>query len=180
MPQPGCDSETQSATSGRRWMSPIGFGLPRIEAMRHTVRMNPSVEILRNGTRIALGAFMLFAGVSHFRSTQSFLAQVPPFLPAREFLVQASGVVELALGLALLFASRNRAYVGLVLAAFYVVIFPGNIAQYMTHTAAFGLDTDAARAIRLLFQPALIALALWSTGSHIQVRSWITSQLKGR
>lgn len=141
--------------------------------------MQRPAELVRTGTRVGLGVFMLFAGIGHFRSTQSFLAQVPPFLPAREFIVQASGVVEIVLGFALLFASRNRAQVGLLLAAFYVVIFPGNIAQFMTHTAAFGLDTDAARAIRLLFQPVLIALALWSTGGHVQVRAWITSKLKG-
>ena len=54
--------------------------------------------------------------------------------------------------------------VGALLALFYVLIFPGNINQYVNHIDAFGLDTDQARLIRLFFQPVLIFLALWSTG----------------
>lgn len=106
---------------------------------------------------------MVSAGVGHFRSTQSFLAQVPPFLPAREFIVQASGVVEIAFALALLLARRRRATVGWLLAAFYVLVFPGNISQFLTHTDAFGLDSDTARGVRLLFQPLLVVWALWCT-----------------
>jgi uncharacterized membrane protein len=113
--------------------------------------------------RLVLAAFMMFAGAGHFRSTQSFLAQVPPFLPAREFIVQASGVVEIAMALALLLARRRRATVGWLLAAFYVIVFPGNISQFLTHTDAFGLDSDAARGTRLLFQPVLVVWALWCT-----------------
>ena len=50
-------------------------------------------------------------------------------------------------------------------AAFFVVIFPGNIAQYVEGTDAFGLDSDGARAARLAFQPVLVAAAPWSTGA---------------
>ena len=121
--------------------------------------------MLRNLVRLALAAFMLFAGLGHFRSTESFLAQVPPFLPAPELIVQVSGVIEIALALSLAFWKSRRIETGWILAAFYVVIFPGNISQYLTATDAFGLDTDSARLIRLLFQPVLIFLALWSTNA---------------
>lgn len=46
-----------------------------------------------------------------------------------------------------------------------MAIFPGNISQYLTGSDAFGPNSDAARAIRLLFQPVLVAWALWSTGA---------------
>ena len=46
-----------------------------------------------------------------------------------------------------------------------MAIFPGNISQYLEHMNAFGLNTDQARAIRLLFQPVLVIWALWSTGA---------------
>jgi uncharacterized membrane protein len=59
---------------------------------------------------------------------------------------------------------KRRAVVGLLLAAFFVVIFPGNIAQWVHHRDAFGLNSDRARLVRLFFQPVLIAWALWSTG----------------
>lgn len=115
--------------------------------------------------RLALATILLVAGIGHFRSTAEFTAQVPPWMPAPEVVVYVSGVVELALGTALLLLTRYRVLVGWIVAAFFVVIFPGNISQFLTRTDAFGLDSDAARFIRLLFQPALVWLALWSTGA---------------
>jgi uncharacterized membrane protein len=50
-------------------------------------------------------------------------------------------------------------------ALFFVLIFPGNINQYVNHLNAFGLDADTKRFIRLLFQPLLVAWALWSSGA---------------
>jgi uncharacterized membrane protein len=58
---------------------------------------------------------------------------------------------------------------GLFLAVFYVLIFPGNIAQYLGNKTAFGLDTDQKRLARLFFQPVLIAWALWSTGAMSKI-----------
>ncbi len=48
-------------------------------------------------------------------------------------------------------------------AAFFVAVFPGNIAQFVEHRDAFGLDSDAKRFVRLLFQPALVAWAIGAT-----------------
>lgn len=122
--------------------------------------------------RIVLGSFMVFAGVSHFTAADAFTAQVPPWMPFAEAVIAISGVIEIALGLGLWFAPRHlRPVVGWALAAFYVVIFPGNISQYLTGTSEFGLDTDAARLIRLLFQPVLIAWALWCTGAWASYRA---------
>ena len=115
--------------------------------------------------RMVLAAILLFAGIGHFRSTAEFTAQVPPWMPAAEVVVYVSGVVEILLGLALLALPRQRVLVGWIVAGFFVVIFPGNVSQFLTQTDAFGLDSDAARFIRLLFQPLLVALALWSTGA---------------
>ena len=121
--------------------------------------------------RWVLAAFLFFAGVSHFASTDAFRAQVPPWMPAPVAVVYVSGVIEIALALALAFLSKKRAQVGWVVAAFFVIVFPGNISQFLTHTSAFGLDTDAARAIRLLFQPLLVVWALWCTGAWSTWRS---------
>lgn len=117
--------------------------------------------------RFALGAFLTFAGISHLTFARSeFQAQVPTWVPfSVDFVVVASGVVEIALGLSLLVLRRYRVPVGLVTAAFFVAIFPGNISQYVTHQDAFGLDTDTKRLVRLFFQPLLVAWALWGTGA---------------
>jgi uncharacterized membrane protein len=116
-----------------------------------------------------LALVLAIAGVGHFTSTAAFTAQVPAWLPQPEVVVYVSGVVELGLAAALLLARRRRTTVGWLVAAFFVLVFPGNISQLVTQTEAFGLDTDAARAVRLLFQPVLVVWALWSTGAW---RAW--------
>lgn len=130
---------------------------------------DPERPSLRTVGRWALAVVLLIAGVGHFTSTEAFTAQVPTWLPAPEAVVYVSGVVELGLAAALLLARRHRTAVGWVVAAFFVIVFPGNISQLVTQTDAFGLDTDAARAVRLLFQPVLVVWALWSTGAW---RAW--------
>ena len=117
--------------------------------------------------RVLLAAGLLAAGVAHLSWARAeFQAQVPSWLPvADDLVVLASGAVEIVLGIALLIASQHRAGVGWVTAAFFVVIFPGNVAQYVEGTDAFGLDSDGARAARLALQPVLVAAALWSTGA---------------
>jgi uncharacterized membrane protein len=121
--------------------------------------------------RLVLAAILIFAGIGHFRDTQEFTAQVPPWAPAPEFIVYASGVVEILLGLALIALPKYRVAVGWLIAGFFVIIFPGNISQFITQTDAFGLDSDAARFIRLLFQPLLVVLALWSSGAWSAFRN---------
>lgn len=123
---------------------------------------------LQNVTRGLLGSFMVVAGTGHLTfARQDFQAQVPDFVPLdKDTTVLASGVVEIALGLALLLLKgKNRRRMGVGLAAFYVAIFPGNIHQYQQHLSAFNLDTDRKRLIRLFFQPVLIGAALYSTGA---------------
>jgi uncharacterized membrane protein len=117
--------------------------------------------------RLALGLFLLFAGIAHLTyGRAAFSAQVPDWLPVSDdVVVVGSGVVELALGAALIALPRHRVAVGWITAAFFILIFPGNISQFVNRVDAFGLTTDTARAVRLLFQPLLVLWALWSTGA---------------
>jgi len=127
--------------------------------------------VVRTFARWLLGAALVFAGVGHLTfARQSFVAQVPQWLPLPvDFVVLASGVVEILLGLSLIVLARYRVVVGWVVAAFFVAVFPGNIEQFIRGTDAFGLDSDVARAVRLVFQPVLVVWALWSTGAW---RAW--------
>lgn len=123
--------------------------------------------VWQNICRILLGAFMVMAAVGHLTFQRAeFQAQVPDWIPlSKDFVVIASGIAELAFGLSLLFFKKQRVNTGIALAVFYILIFPGNIAQYVNHTNAFGLDTDTKRLVRLFFQPVLIIWALWCTGA---------------
>jgi uncharacterized membrane protein len=122
---------------------------------------------LRTAGRWLLGAALVGAGISHLTAQrEEFQAQVPGWFPAdADVVVLVSGVVEIALGLALVLLARQQVVVGWIAAAFFVVIFPGNVAQLVEGTDAFGLDSDVKRFVRLFFQPVLVVWALWSTGA---------------
>ena len=131
--------------------------------------MSSSKELVRKMAQILLGATLLYTGTLHLTTRRAeFQAQVPTWLPlSPDFVVIASGFVEIALGFALI-SLRRRREVGVATALFFLAIFPGNINQYVNGIDAFGLDTDRARAIRLLFQPILVLWALWSAGVPIK------------
>jgi uncharacterized membrane protein len=139
---------------------------------------NRAALLVRTAARVLLGVALASAGVSHLGSARAeFQAQVPPWVPLDpDFVVLASGVVEIILGLSLVFVWRWKAWVGIIVAAFFIAIFPGNISQFVNGIDAFGLDTDDARGIRLLFQPLLVLWALWSTSAWSlikrQVAKW--------
>ena len=126
--------------------------------------------LVKNIAQLGLGAFLFFAGNSHLGSNRTeFLAQVPTWLPLNaDFVVVASGLVEITLGICLIITTfifnHLRHKVGLIVAIFFILIFPGNINQYVNGIDAFGLDTDQKRLIRLFFQPLLVVWALWSAG----------------
>jgi uncharacterized membrane protein len=129
------------------------------------------MTFIKSLAQIALGAFLLSAGISHLGSNRTeFLAQVPTWLPLNaDFVVVASGLVEITLGAILittvLIFKRYRSQVGLITGIFFILIFPGNINQYVNQIDAFGLDTDTKRLIRLFFQPPLVIWALWCSGA---------------
>ncbi len=117
--------------------------------------------------RVLLGAGLIFAGIGHITFARSeFTAQVPPWLPIEpDIVVVGSGFVELLLGAGLVILPRFSKQFGWAVAIFFMLIFPGNVSQFTEHRDAFGLNTDLARAIRLLFQPLLVFWALWSTNA---------------
>ena len=123
--------------------------------------------------RTLLGAALTYAGITHLTTNRKeFLAQVPTWVPLdADFVVVASGVVEILLGLSLILLIKYQIQVGWITAAFFVAIFPGNISQYVNGIDAFGLDTDQARLTRLFFQPLLVIWALWCTGAWKSYRN---------
>jgi uncharacterized membrane protein len=131
-------------------------------AMKNNVILNTKAQ---NTTRILLGSFFIFTGIGHLTFMRmAFLAQVPNWVPMDPGLVVLlSGVVELILGVSLIFLPKKQTTVGWLVAVFLVVIFPGNIAQLVNHNYEFGLNSDLLLWLRLPFQPILIVAVLWST-----------------
>lgn len=122
---------------------------------------------MRAVARWLLAVLMMIAGVAHFAALDSFLLLVPSWVPWPTAIVWVTGVMEIALGVALALAPDGgpRRKVGWLLAVFLLAVFVGNIAQAVSGVDAFGLDTDSERWGRLVFQPLLIAWALWSTSA---------------
>ena len=131
------------------------------------------MHLIRTAFQWVLGAALTYAGITHLTTSRTeFQAQVPTWVPLdADFVVIASGVVEILLGLSLIFLFKYRTRIGWITAAFFVAIFPGNISQYINGIDAFGLDTDQARLNRLFFQPLLVIWALWSTGAWKSYRA---------
>ena len=130
-------------------------------------------KVLRAATQTAMGAALVGTGVGHLTTLRrEFRAQVPSWFPADpDLVVVVSGVAEVGLGAALLVTWQQpaRAVVGAATAAFFVAIFPGNVAQLLEHKDGFGLDSDAKRLARLPFQAVLVAGALYGTDA---LRTW--------
>jgi uncharacterized membrane protein len=136
------------------------------------------MALIKTLAQLGLGAFLLSAGISHLESNRTeFLAQVPTWLPLDpDFVVIASGLVEITLGVLLittaLILKKYRKVIGLTTALFFILIFPGNINQYVNQIDAFGLDTDTKRLIRLLFQPPLVIWALWCSNAFRLIKKF--------
>lgn len=128
------------------------------------VETNP----IQSVSRILLGVFLSLVGVGHLSvMRQELLAQIPNWLPMDgDLVVVLSGVVEIILGVGLIILpGMYRVLIGWASAAFFVLIFPGNISQYVNQIDAFGLNSDSSRLMRLFFQPVFVIWALWSTGA---------------
>jgi uncharacterized membrane protein len=124
-------------------------------------------KVLARTPQIVLGLALAYAGVGHLTTSRAeFQAQVPTvFADYADFVVLASGVVEIALGVGLIALWKYRVQIGWIVAAFFVAVFWGNISQYVNGVDAFGLDTDTKRLVRLFFQPLLVIWAVGSTGA---------------
>lgn len=123
------------------------------------------VENYQTIARILLGCLLLYTGTGHLTFLRiPFQAQVPDWVPlGKDLVVILSGIVELCLGLSLVFWRKQKKLAGIATALFFVAVFPGNISQYINGIDAFGLHSDMARLIRLLFQPLLVVWALFGS-----------------
>lgn len=119
-----------------------------------------SLSVARRG-QIALAFVFLFTGAGHFAQTDQMAQMLPPWVPARGFVVLASGVVEWLLAGALMVGKYPR-LVGMSVIAFLVLVFPGNVYAAINRVDFGGHGAGPAYLlIRAPFQLFLIAWAYW-------------------
>ena len=89
------------------------------------------MHLIRKLTQILLGATLIYTGTLHLTTSRmEFQAQVPPWVPfSPDFVVLASGVVEIALGLALVSLQRRRE-VGIATALFSIFFSSARTSSY--------------------------------------------------
>ena len=80
---------------------------------------------MRKAFQLLLGLVLIYAGILHLTTQrEEFQAQVPSWVPLdADFVVVASGIVEILIGLALITLWRYRQQVGLLTALFFIAIF---------------------------------------------------------
>jgi uncharacterized membrane protein len=117
----------------------------------------------RGAARLGMAIAMTFAGAAHLFVATPFIQHLPTWVPLRAEIVLGSGLIEIALGIALLLPPPTRRRAGVVLALYLLAVFPGNV-----YVAVFNVEVDGQPGglypwIRLPLQMLFIAWALWST-----------------
>lgn len=111
-------------------------------------------------SKIVLSLLFILAGINHFRSPEPYLSLIPLYVPYPTLMNYLSGIIEIILGVALLFKySQKTAAWGII---FLMIAFiPAHI--YMIQKAPFtmgaALITPAIAWIRLPLQGILIVWA---------------------
>ncbi|MDQ3899184.1 MAG: hypothetical protein M3319_01575, partial [Actinomycetota bacterium] len=87
--------------------------------------------------RVAIAVAMAVAGVAHLLMPTPFVQHLPTSVPMREELILAAGLLEIALGVALLLPQPRRRLAGLALAGYLVAVFPSNV-----YVAVAGVEVE--------------------------------------
>lgn len=130
--------------------------------------------MLKTVARWLLAAFLIAAGVMHFVDPWFFVQIMPPYVPWHWELVYLSGVIEIALGIALLVRSTRRAAAWGAIALF-VAVFPANLHMAMANVQfdpvpAMGQPSRTAAWLRLPMQIVFMAWAWWLTRPDVPDR----------
>lgn len=129
------------------------------------------IPFLRDGRacmRLALTLALMFFGVDHLVTPERYLAMIETWMPWPEKVIAITGLCEIAGGLGLCLPALRR-WAGLLLAVYFIAVFPANI-----HNAVQGLNVEGLPSsqwyywLRLAFQPLAVWWALYGAG----ILSW--------
>ncbi|PKQ61690.1 hypothetical protein BZG02_14800 [Labilibaculum filiforme] len=108
------------------------------------------------GVRFFFAFFMIMGGVQHFLKPDFYLPWVPEFLPFPVLVIYLSGIVEIGLGLLLVFRRYTRiAAIGIFV--LMLLFLPIHIWDIFSDDPAIG--SQKAALIRLPFQFLFMAIA---------------------
>lgn len=134
-------------------LTAVGAGL-------HHARI-PGLDSWPARMRVALTLALLLVGADHWINPERYLAMMPPWVALHLELVLFTGAAEIAGGIGL-FWNRARRLAGLMLAIYFVAVFPANIHNALNGLAVEGLPQAAWYYwARLPFQPLAIWWALY-------------------
>ena len=118
--------------------------------------------------RLAMALALLFAGTDHWLNPQRYLGMLPSWVPLPLETVLFTGAAEIAGALGLL-VPRLRRLAGLLLAVYFVAVFPANLHNALNSVAVEGLPQAGWYYwARLPFQP----LAIWWALFAAQIIVW--------
>jgi uncharacterized membrane protein len=121
----------------------------------------PARFAVRTASRIALAAFFAAAGINHFRTPATYVAMIPPWLPAPDVLNRIAGICEI-LGAAGVLVPALRAAAGWGLVALLVAVFPANLHVALAGRMPGLTAPPWALWLRLPLQGVLVAWVAWS------------------
>jgi uncharacterized membrane protein len=124
--------------------------------------------LLRPAVRVLLAAFYVSAGLAHLRNPAPFVQITPDWVPYPQAVVWWTGVAELAGAAALAqpFSAKLIRAGGIGLALYALCVWPANINHMVMDLARDDMGWGLGYHIpRMIAQPLLIWLALWSSGT---------------
>jgi uncharacterized membrane protein len=124
---------------------------------RRAVLRGQKQEDLRPAAAAGVGLLFLFTASGHFLQTGPMVQMLPSWVPARELLVYATGVLEIAIAAALFFRRSRRAGAW-VAAAALLAFFPANVYAALQHVPMGG---HAWGPVYLLVRAPLQLFILW-------------------
>lgn len=118
--------------------------------------MKNSSNTIWTGVRILFAVFMIMGGVQHFLKPYFYQPFVPVFLPFPIAIIYLSGLVEIGLGLLLVFKKYARvAALGIFI--LMILFLPVHVCDVFSDVPAIG--SHKAALIRLPFQFLFMAIA---------------------
>ena len=135
------------------------------------------MKLFKEITIYIMSLLYVIVGVKHFTNTDFFVAIVPPVISWKEEAVLISGIIEIVLGLLLLFnQTRKLAAWGIIL--LLIAVFPANIYLYLSEIPRDIIGISKNQALfRLPFQIPLMIIAYWHTKKNTNQLSIICSVL---